>query len=111
MSVVVRDSNGHDLGQIVPKLGTNSYISVQGNSTSVQSHAFAANVSLIRVAVEDTTGHVHFRIGADPTCDLTVDPIIPGGTIEYLSVTPGHKIAFNHAKGSTIKVSVTDVVS
>lgn len=59
------------------------------SGSSQQSSAFAAKVSVIRVAV---SAAAYIEIGANPTA-TTSSIYIPAGTTEYFGVTAGHKLA------------------
>lgn len=65
---------------------------------------------MVRVAIENSNAkHVHFRVGVNPVCDDD-DPIMPAGHVETIAVLPGEKIAFAHAQGTDVKVSVSDIL-
>lgn len=69
-------------------------------AASVQSSAFGAATTLVRVHVTEDT---HLAFGADPTVVADGTGLfMPAGTIEYFGVTPGQKLAHirNSASGS-----------
>ena len=108
MSVVLRDSNGHEFAQIV---GAEGPISVMtAGSASTQSAAFGLSTTLIRVAVSNNSTHVHYAIGTNPTANTTACAIIPSGTILFLPVAPGQKIAFLRGAAADINVTVTEIL-
>jgi hypothetical protein len=103
MSTFFPDPNG--VGAVVG-IGTTQCFTV--TTSSVQSTAFGANTTMIRLAC--TQGHCHFAIGASPTANLTTSPIIPTNEIEYIKVLPGQKIAvIKDAAITTSTVSVTEL--
>jgi hypothetical protein len=103
MSTFFSDPNG--VGAVVG-IGTTQCFTV--TTSSVQSTAFGANTTMIRLAC--TQGHCHFAIGASPTANLTTSPILPVNDIEYINVRPGQRIAFiKDASITTSTVSVTEL--
>jgi hypothetical protein len=77
-------------------------------NSSVQSTAFGASTTMIRIACGQ--GHCHFAIGTNPTASTTTSPIIPLNGVEYVKVLPGDKIAVIKASGITNStVSVTEL--
>jgi hypothetical protein len=103
MSTFFPDPNG--VGAVVG-IGTTQCFTV--TTSSVQSTAFGANTTMIRLAC--TQGHCHFAIGASPTANLTTSPILPVNDIEYINVRPGQRIAFiKDASITTSTVSVTEL--
>ena len=108
MSVVLRDSNGHDYAQVIGKEGTVSVMTAGASST--QSAAFGDSVTLVRVTVSNNSTHVHYAIGANPTANTTACALIPSGSILFLPVAPGQKIAFIRGAAADINVTVTEIV-
>ena len=108
MSVVLRDSNGHDYAEIVGKEGAVSVMTA--GATSSQSAAFGDSTTLVRVAVSTNSTHVHYAIGTNPTANTTTCRLIPSGQIVSLSVAPGQKIAFIRGAAADINVTVTEIV-
>lgn len=108
MSVVLRDSNGHEYAQIVGAEGPVSVMTA--GATSSQSAAFGASVTLVRVAVAGSGQHVHFLIAANPTATTTTCASIPSGTILFLPVAPGQKIAFIRGGATDVGVTVTEIL-
>ncbi len=103
MSTFFPDPNG--VGAVVG-IGTTQCFTV--TTSSVQSTAFGANTTMIRLAC--TQGHCHFAIGASPTANLTTSPILPVNDIEYINVRPGQRIAFIKDAGvTTSTVSMTEL--
>ena len=103
MSTFFPDPNG--VGAVIG-IGTTQCFTV--TASSVQSTAFGANTTMIRLAC--TQGHCHFAIGANPTASLTTSPILPVNDTEYIKVLPGQKIAFIKEAGvTTSNVSVTEL--
>lgn len=75
--------------------------------TSVASAAFGAQTFQIRIAA---TSAVNYKIGdpaATPTA-TTSDVLLPQNWVEYVTVTPGQKIAFFNP-AATVTVSVVEI--
>lgn len=105
MSTFQLDPNSVPLG--VPSLGTTQVFTV--TNSSVQSTAFGASTTMIRVAC--SLGHCHFAIGASPTASLTTSPMMPNNSTEIIRVSPGEKIAVIKDSGVTSSTfSVTELV-
>jgi len=105
MSTFQLDPNNVPLG--VPSLGTTQVFTV--TNSSVQSTAFGANTTMIRVAC--SSGHCHFSIGANPTANLTTSPMMPNNMSEIIRVSPGQKIAvIKDATVTAATLSVTELV-
>ena len=105
MSTFQLDPNNVPLG--VPSLGTTQVFTV--TNSSVQSTAFGASTTMIRVAC--SSGHCHFQIGANPTASITTSPMMPNNQSEILRVSPGQKIAVIKDSGVTSSTfSVTELV-
>ena len=105
MSTFQLDPNQVALG--VPSLGTTQVFSV--TNSSVQSTAFGASTTMIRVSC--SLGHCHFQIGADPTASLTTSPMMPNNFSEIIRVNPGQKIAvIKDATVAASTFSVTELV-
>ena len=105
MSIFQLDPNNVALG--VPSLGTTQVFTV--TTSSVQSTAFGASTTMIRVSC--SSGHCHFQIGANPTASITTSPMMPNNFSEIIRVSPGQKIAV--IKDATVTVStfcVTELV-
>ena len=78
-------------------------------NSSVQSTAFGANTTILRLA--SSLGHCHFEIGSNPTASITTSPMMPANTIEYVKAYPGDKIAVIKASGVTASTfSVTELI-
>lgn len=73
-----------------------------GASSSAVGNAFGSGIHVIRiVATEDT----HYAIGQSPTA-TTSDSFLPALVVEYISISPGEKIAFiEGATGGTAYVT------
>ena len=105
MSTFQLDPNNVPLG--VPSLGTTQVFTV--TNSSVQSTAFGANTTMIRVSC--SSGHCHFAIGANPTANLTTSPMMPNNMSEIIRVSPGQKIAvIKDATVAAATFSVTELV-
>ena len=105
MSIFQLDPNNVALG--VPSLGTTQVFTV--TSSSVQSTAFGASTTMIRVCC--SLGHCHFQIGTNPTASLTTSPMMPNNFSEIIRVTPGQKIAvIKDATVAASTFSVTELV-
>jgi hypothetical protein len=88
-------------------LGTTQVFTV--TNSSVQSTAFGANTTMIRIAC--SLGHCHFAIGANPTASLTTSAMMPNNRSEIIRVSPGQKIAVIKDSGVTSSTfSVTELV-
>lgn len=72
--------------------GTTSVVTVTG--TSAQSSAFGSQTRKIRISGNTAA---HAKVGSNPTAVATTDPFFPANSTEYLTVTPGQKIAFIRA--------------
>jgi hypothetical protein len=91
----------------IPSLGTTQVFTV--TNSSVQSTAFGANTTMIRVAC--SLGHCHFAIGASPTASTTTSPMLPTNRSEIIQVAPGQKIAVIKDSAVTSSTfSVTEIV-
>ena len=105
MSTFQLDPNNVAMG--VPSLGTTQIFTV--TNSSVQSAAFGANTTMIRLAC--SSGHCHIAIGANPTANLTTSAMIPNNFSEIVRVSPGHKIAvIKDATTTSATLSVTELV-
>lgn len=105
MSTFQLDPNNVPLG--VPSLGTTQVFTV--TTSSVQSAAFGASTTMIRVAC--ALGHCHYAIGASPTASVTTSPIAPVNKYEIIRVSPGQKIAvIKDAAVTSSSFSVTELV-
>ena len=105
MSIFQLDPNNVALG--VPSLGTTQVFTV--TSSSVQSTAFGASTTMIRVSCSQ--GHCHFAIGTNPTASITTSPMMPNNFSEIIRVSPGQKIAvIKDAAVTASTFSVTELV-
>jgi hypothetical protein len=105
MSTFQLDPNNVPLG--VPSLGTTQIFTV--TNSSVQSAAFGASTTMIRLAC--SLGHCHFQIGANPTASVTTSPMMPNNRSEIIQVSPGQKIAvIKDAAVISSTFSVTELV-
>ena len=105
MSTFQLDPNQVALG--IPSLGTTQVFTV--TASSVQSTAFGASTTMIRVACSQ--GHCHFAIGTSPTASITTSPMMPNNLLEIIRVSPGQKIAvIKDAAVTTSTFSVTELV-
>jgi len=105
MSTFQLDPNNVPMG--VASLGTTQIFTV--TNSSVQSTAFGANTTMIRVAC--SSGHCHFAIGANPTASITTSPMMPNNFSEIIRVSPGQKIAvIKDAAVTSSTLSVTELV-
>jgi hypothetical protein len=105
MSTFQLDPNQVALG--VPSLGTTQVFTV--TTSSVQSTAFGASTTMVRVACSQ--GHCHFAIGTSPTASITTSPMMPNNFSEIIRVSPGQKIAvIKDAAVTTSTFSVTELI-
>ena len=105
MSTFQLDPNNVPLG--VPSFGTAQVFTV--SNSSVQSAAFGASTTMVRVAC--SLGHCHFQVGANPTASLTTSPMMPNNFSEIIRVSPGQKIAvIKDATVAASTFSVTELV-
>jgi hypothetical protein len=105
MSTFQLDPNQVALG--VPSLGVTQVFTV--TNSSVQSTAFGASTTMIRVSC--SLGHSHFQIGTNPTASITTSPMMPNNFTEIIRVTPGQKIAVIKDSGVTASTfSVTELI-
>jgi hypothetical protein len=85
------------------RLGTVQNFTLSG--TSQASTAFSSETYMIRITA---TEGAYFVINSDPTA-TDADPLIGGNVVDYITVTPGQKIAVLEAdSGGTF--SVTELV-
>lgn len=105
MSTFQLDPNQVALG--VASLGVTQVFTV--TASSVQSTAFGASTTMVRVACSQ--GHCHFAIGTNPTASITTSPMMPNNYAEIIRVTPGQKIAvIKDAAVTTSTFSVTELI-
>ena len=105
MSTFQLDPNQVALG--VPRMGTTQVFTV--TNSSVQSTAFGASTSMVRVSC--SLGHCHFQIGTNPTASITTSPMMPNNFSEIIKVNAGEKIAvIKDATVTTSTFSVTELV-
>jgi len=104
MSKVQFDENGQITN--IYALGTTQVMTV--TASSVQSTAFAAGCTIIRLA-SASGAHLHFAVGSNPTASLTTSPMLPPNTVEYIKVNGGDKIAVIRG-GTAVDVSITQIV-
>jgi hypothetical protein len=82
------------------RLGTTQAISATTASAAV-SNAFGSETFQVRVATSDD---VHIAFGAAPTA-TTASPLMPAATIDYITVTPGQKMAALAVSTATVTVT------
>jgi hypothetical protein len=105
MSTFQLDPNQVSIG--VASLGTTQIFTV--SNSSVQSTAFGATTTMIRVCC--SLGHSHFQIGTNPTASITTSPMMPNNFTEIIRVTPGQKIAvIKDASVTASTFSVTELI-
>ena len=105
MSTFQLDPNQVALG--IPALGVTQVFTV--TTSSVQSTAFGANTTMVRIAC--SFGHCHYQIGTNPTASITTSPMIPNNYAEIIRVTPGQKIAvIKDAAVTSSTFSVTELI-
>ncbi len=105
MSTFQLDPNNVPMG--VASLGTTQIFTV--TNSSVQSTAFGANTTMIRLAC--SSGHCHISIGANPTANLTTSAMIVNNFPEIIRVSPGQKIAvIKDATVTSATLSVTELI-
>jgi hypothetical protein len=105
MSTFQIDPNGVGLG--IPALGVTQVFTV--TNSSVQSTAFGANTTMVRVAC--SLGHCHYQVGVNPTASITTSPMMPNNFSEIIRVNPGDKIAVIKDSGVTSSTfSVTQLI-
>jgi hypothetical protein len=105
MSTFQLDPNQVALG--VPSLGVTQVFTV--TNSSVQSTAFGASTTMIRVSC--SLGHCHFQVGTNPTASITTSPMMPNNFSEIIRVTPGQKIAvIKDATVTSSTFSVTELI-
>jgi hypothetical protein len=105
MSTFQLDPNQVALG--VPRMGTTQIFTV--TTSSVQSTAFGASTTMIRVSC--SSGHCHFQIGTNPTASITTSPMMPNNFTEIIKVNAGEKIAvIKDATVTSSTFSVTELI-
>lgn len=92
MTFLASDNNGHDVQAVA--LGTNQAVAF--TTSSSQSSAFGAATRIVRLVA---TVDCHVAFGSNPTA-TTSSPLLPAGSVEYVAVTPGHKVAVRGATAS-----------
>lgn len=107
MSFLKKDDAGWQLPQIIGAFGT--VHAVTAGAASSATGAFATGTTLVRVAVSNNSTHVHFAKGTAPTATSS-SSLIPSGTVEYMYVAPGEKLAFLRGAGADINVTVTELI-
>jgi|SRR5215475_1910389 len=75
-------------------------------AASAASTALSAETFQIRIAA---TGNCHFRVGDGAPTALATDSYLPSGVVEYITVTPGQKIAVIQDGAATGNLSVTEM--
>jgi hypothetical protein len=93
MTFLASDNNGHDVQAVA--LGLNQAVSF----TSSGSAATAAVGVATRIVRLVATVDCHVAFGADPTA-TTSSMLLPAGSVEYVAITPGHKVAARGASAS-----------
>ena len=86
------------------RLGATTVFTLSGGSQA--SAAFGPETFQIRLATGDQPAH--FAIGDGTPTATAADPIMPANRAEYLTVTPGQKIAVLQA-GTAGLLSVTEL--
>ena len=85
MSKLARDTTGHD----VQAMAFGATLVRAFTGSSAQSAAVSDTTYVVRlVATQDC----FVEIGPDPTA-TTSSAYLPAGVVEYVSITPGHKVA------------------
>lgn len=80
------------------------------STTSAASTAFGAQTYQIRVACQLTAGtDVHIRVGDGTPTAVTTDSLLPVNWVEYLTCTPGQKIAVIGGALAVGTLSVTEI--
>ena len=87
------------------RIGTVNNVALATTSTSVASSAFGAQTFQIRIA---STVACNYKVDQAPTA-ATTDALLPANWVEYVSVTPGQKIAFVTAGTVPLTVSVVEI--
>lgn len=91
----------HMNNQPSSRLGTAANIAPAGASASTA--AFGSQTYQIRVC---STAAVNYRVGDGTVTAVATDTLLPANVVEYVTVTPGQKLA---AIG-TATVNVTEIV-
>lgn len=86
MAVIARDFNGVPTG--VFGLGTSQALTFTG--TSAQSTAVAATTRIVRLV---STQACFVSIGASPTAVANTSIYLPANTVQFVSITGGHRVA------------------
>jgi hypothetical protein len=104
MSSIRLDDNRNVVDAYVPS--TTQVFAV--STSSAQSTAFGAGVTLVRVAA--SLGHCHVAFGTNPTASITTSMMIPTNSVGIFKVNVGDKMAY--IKDVTVTnstVSVTEL--
>jgi len=88
MSSIRLDDNRNVVDAYVPS--TTQIFAV--GTTSAQSTAFGAGVTLVRVAA--SLGHCHVSFGTNPTASITTSMMIPTNSVGIFKVNVGDKMAY-----------------
>jgi hypothetical protein len=98
-------------------MGMSSFLSLRhstsqnvavGAASATVTNAFGSQTYCVRIS---TTGACHFRIveAAGGTA-LATDPLLPTNWVDYITVSPGQKIAVIQDGTSTGNLNVTEMV-
>jgi hypothetical protein len=82
------------------RIGTVNNVAVATTSTSVASLAFGTQTWQVRIAA---TAACYYKVDQAPTAAIT-DALLPQNWVEYVSVSPGQKIAVFSPTIQTISV-------
>lgn len=85
MTKLARDLTGHD----IPALGWGTTLVRAFTGSSAQSAAVDDTTFVVRLVA---TTDCFVALGANPTA-TTSSAYLPAGIVEYVSITPGHKVA------------------
>lgn len=76
------------------------------SATSQQTSAFGAQTYCVRIATTDQPAF--FLVGTDPTVTAQNGHIMPAAAVDYITVTPGQKIAVLQA-GTAGEITITEM--
>lgn len=102
MAVIARDFNG--VPTLVFGLGTSQALTFTG--TSAQSAVVGATTRIVRLVA---TQACFVSIGASPTAVANTSIYLPANTVQYVSITGGHRVAAIQAT-TTGSLYITEAV-
>ena len=98
----------HQNNQPSSRIGPSQAVTISTGSAA--STAFGTQTYQIRIACQLTAGSsVFYRVGDGTPTAVTTDALLPVNTIEYVTVTPGQKIAVIGCAAAAGSLSVSEI--